>query len=484
MKKIATSTFTLLIALTLTAQSTKQVLHTTNRETTFGKSKTEYIYDEFGNELKEERSYWDANLLRWNSDYKTEQIYDALGNLTKYENAYWDNSTLRWTPNYRYEYFCKFGDYLPDSKRYIWNEYEQEWQYFRHWYRKYNPDGQISESVYLYKIEGATSWKDEYIYDENNRLTQKINWLWDEYEQKWGLNQKDVYQYNSEGQQVERQYFTINSSQIWELIRKYEYTYASNGEVASDTQYNIENNVWQPIRRTIYEYNALDKITLRAEQNWQEDFQDWANIQADEYTYDAVGNKLTETYTRWDQQTLSFQESRRYEYQYDHNNNLVEYIFELGGAIGQYFPYVRDIYTYNYDYEYDDLVTSYIGDIHNNMLIGKTRERWSGDLNEWAFEFNETYEYTPTEIRLSPILDVNYVCVSVHPNPATDYIIFRAVGASTPVRVRLFDAIGKAVGEEILGEGNAISVSHLQRGVYFYQLLYNGIQQGGKFMVK
>lgn len=481
MKRIITSIFASIIALTLTAQSTKQVLHRVTNESNFGSSKTEYIYDEFGNENKREQSSWDNSLLLWKPWNKLERSYDALGQLTEYKDAYWDDITLRWMPRYRYEYFCRFGDYLPDSKRYHWDEDKDEWEYYRHWYRTYNDYSKISESFYIYQNEEQISFKEEYIYDENNNLIQRIRY--NQYDQEWELDYKYEYQYNADNQLIEEQSFNINSSQIWEVSRKTEYTYAPNGKEASRTMYDMEDNQWTYSGRRLYEYNASGEITLEARQAWQEDLQVWANSQTEEYTYDAAGNQLTRILSRWDYQTLLFQQSWKYEREFDQNNNPVQFIFSTANIPGQFFLLNRETYTYNYDYGHEDLVTPN-GSSYNNMLLNEYVEEWDENLNEWQFETQTTYEYSLAEIRTPPILDVNYVCANVHPNPATDYITFRIVGASTPVRVRLFDVNGKLLNEEPLSEGSTISVSHLQRGVYFYQLFYNGIQRGGKFMVK
>lgn len=480
MKKITTSIFILILALTLTAQSTKQVLHTVHREYANSKTKTEYVYNELGKEEKFEESFWDASLLRWYPNRKIEQTYDALGNLTSYQDANWDDLTLRWIYGSRYEYFCRFGDYWPDSKRYRWDPDKDEWEYYRHFYRTYNDKGKISESFYMLKIQDWISWKEEFDYDDNNNLIKRTNLNWDENNQKWELDYKSEYQYDADNQKIEEQYFRINDSQIWEEISKRIYTYTPTGEEASHTDYDIEDGEWIRTSRTLYEYNATGKITLDLDQAWQEDFEEWANIQSLEYTYDPADNQITSVETRWDFQTLLFYRSFKYEREFDQNNNLTHYTFSVAAIPGQFFPFSREDYTYDYEYQGEDIIP--VG--NGNMLIKRYREEWNQDLNDWEFDRESIYEYSPAEIRTPPTLDANYVCVNVHPNPATDYITFRVVGASTLVQVRLLDATGKVVGEEILGEGGIISLSHLQRGVYFYQLMYNGTQRGGKFMVK
>jgi len=485
MKKITTSIFALILALTLTAQSTKQVLHTITREgTPFGGYILEYVYNDLGKEEEKVEWDWNTNLLRWELERKTERAYDALGQIIDYQEADWDDITLRWIPFNRYRYFCVSDDYVPDSKRYQWDEVAQEWEYVRHWYRLYNEHGDISENYYLHQIYPVNSFWENYTYDENNNLIQMIRHSRDQNDQKWELSQKHEYRYNSDNQRIEEEHFEINSSQIWEPTIEIVYSFAPAGQEDSRTVYRMENGEWQPTDRTISEYNTSGKTTSNIRQEWQEDFQNWASIEAYEYTYDALGNPDSEIYTFWDPTYLTFSLSRKYEYEYDQNNNLIVSNFFVAYAPEQFFSHTRDRYTYNYDYEYKDLVTSYTDHDHKNMLTEWTRERWDSYLGEWEFDFKNTYEYSPAEIRTLPTLDANYVCVNVQPNPATEYIMFRVVGASTSVRVRLFDVNGKALSEDILGEGNILSVSHLQRGVYFYQLMYNGIRRGGKFMVK
>ncbi len=242
----------------------------------------------------------------------------------------------------------------------------------------------------------------------------------------------------------------------------------------------MENGEWTATSRIINEYNASGKITLKSDQVWREDFQDWGNRRSIEYTYDAAGNEIESIDTWWDFETLIFSESLRDEREYDQNNNLIQYTYSKALIPGQFFPFSRSTYTYDYDYRGEDIVPTTQG----NMLLKNYQERWNADLNDWVFYEESIYEYSPAEIRTLPDLDVNYVCSNVHPNPATNYITFRVVGASTPVRIHLFDANGKALGEEILGDGNTLAVSHLQRGVYFYQLFYNQVREGGKFMIK
>ncbi len=483
MKKITTSICILLVALVLNAQSTKQVLHRVTTEYNSGKSKTEYVYDEFGNEEKREYSTWNNDLNRWESNSKTDRTYDALGNLTSYQSAYWDDITLQWKSDYRYEYFCRFGDHISDSKRYNWDEGNNEWLYYRHWYRTYNPDGQILENIYEYQVEGPISWKDEYTYDENKNLLQEERLHWDDYEQKWEPQYRYTHLYNVDNQREITQFYDLNYDDLWELVRKYEYTYTPNGEQASRIEYDRETGQWLPDTRILNEYDAQGNMTLDLRQGWQADFEDWANLQAVEYTYDAVGNQLSTIETRWNYNTLLFQGSWKDEYQYDQNNNITQYTYAQAAIPGQFIPSTRYTYTYDYDYTQEDLVQPY-NITFNNKITRILRESWNVDNNEWQFANQSNYEYTSEEIRTLPVLDVNYVCSNVHPNPATDFINFRVVGASTAVRVRLFDTNGKWLGEQLLNDNHTISVSHLQRGVYFYQLLYNGIQRSGKFMVK
>lgn len=483
MKKISTLIITLIIALNLTAQNTKQVLHTVIEETLDDMLQSEYIYDEFGNHTRKISSIWNEDSQQWGLDYKIDQTYNTFGDLMSYETNRWNEATSSWGSRDRHEYICRFGDYLPDHKWYQWDSSIDDWKLLTHSYRTYDTNGNLIEEVNLREIPNIWSGKEEYIYDENDRLIQKTYSKKYWHQESWRLDWKEEYLYNSNNQQIETIYFEADIDQTWEIGSKSEYTYTSSGEETSHTTYRRVDSDWIPSTRVIKEYNVLGKMTLEAEQRWQEDTQIWESIKTVEYTYDSVGNQLSRIYTLSNSQNFTFNEGTKHEYEYDENNNVILYTSYYAEEPEQFIPHGRISYTYNNDYAYEDLITFEDYD-YKNMLIERNAELWNSTINDWEFNVKYTYQYSPMEINPLPELGVDYVCINTYPNPATDYITFSVVGTSTPVRIRLFEATGKLIGEQMLNDDNTISTNNLQRGVYFYQLLYNGIQQGGKFMIK
>lgn len=70
--------------------------------------------------------------------------------------------------------------------------------------------------------------------------------------------------------------------------------------------------------------------------------------------------------------------------------------------------------------------------------------------------------------------------ISLHPNPATDYIRF--IGLVSQMRLQLLDAEGDIVLDQVIDPDNKIVIDQLKSGSYAY-LLFDEVQGfAGKFL--
>jgi hypothetical protein len=73
--------------------------------------------------------------------------------------------------------------------------------------------------------------------------------------------------------------------------------------------------------------------------------------------------------------------------------------------------------------------------------------------------------------------------VFCYPNPATDYIYLQRTGHSVSVQFDLFDISGKRVVSRMIEGNQAVPVSHLSNGLYFYRIMEKDAEYSGTIVL-
>lgn len=359
--------------------------------------KDEYIYDINGNLTQEIWSEWDIPSSSWVGDWKYVYTYDASGNRDRETSYIWDNDINQWIANYKTDFTYDSYRNETDEIQYNWNEDLNQWDI-------------------------STTYKHEYLYDNNGNITQKTDQaLYVGFDQ-WFYTGKTQYTYNASGFQ------TLEINYNWDMI----------------------NNDWI----FSYKYENSDDMTLSIEYNWDEDINQWTN-------------------------------SYKYSYSFNANGDLVEEVdYEWDGVNNQWIGESKSEYSFNNSHTINDLILPFEGIEHSfkHMFTAGNSYEWNTMLSQWDYLERFTFNYSETNI--SSASNISLVELQTYPNPATDFVTIDLDDAIKPVLIELFDIQGKKVISELLPINKQISVKQLKSGMYFYAIKQNDKLFHGKIMIK
>jgi len=106
----------------------------------------------------------------------------------------------------------------------------------------------------------------------------------------------------------------------------------------------------------------------------------------------------------------------------------------------------------------------------------------NAETNELELNVRNTYYYTDGSLPESAS-NFDKTEITVYPNPASTFINFR-LNDNSPAQIEIFNLQGtKVISERLSGE-KQLSVSHLNKGVYIYNIIQNNKFYKGKMIVK
>lgn len=436
--------------------------------------KLEYTYNDKGFVLMSVENSWDENNKQWLFAEKTAYTYDEYGNTTLYLNYDWDANTNQWI------YYSKWG-YRYDShgnrelkEVYTWDLANSYWHGFF-----------ISESTF----------------DEAGRLTS--NWssnTWDHSTMQWRSLNKNVYEYDSNGNYLTSNYFERqDETSDWEWKKRRDYYYDENEDLIQIKEYSRTDaeSEWVFTANTLYTFDTEHRTLTYIVYDWDFSNEVWKTSVDYEYDYDAYGNLiLSARYSNAQGRQIQSMS----EYQYDSNGNNL-YLRSRSWSWNYSTNENELMSDYFYENEYNTegqltLTTSKNWYLSSNEWSGSKSEitydyqgnrsqsvnyQWNNSLELWILDDRYTYYYSDQVIS-SVSLPIGINEIKTYPNPASDYVVFD-VGAPSAI-VQLFDMQGKKVLSQALLETKQIDVSGFKRGVYFYKIIYAGKSFSGKIIIK
>ena len=341
---------------------------------------------------------------------------------------------------------------------------------------------------------------DTYDYDLNGNMTIELSKRFSVWNQLWINLRRFLYTYDSNGNRLtilEQSY-----SSNWEDKNKTTKTYDSNNNVLTIITEKYESYTWKKLMFYTYTYDSLNQNKTMLVKFWNND---WVNDILSTYTYDSLGNKTNAIDERWiDNQWKYYW---RDSIAYDSKGNK---LFELSENYLNDNWVGTDRYTFTYDEHYnklsevnekwvDSLWVNYTKitceyDINNNMQKGNA---YSWNNNNWELSpanirilYNEKADYIDvyakdTEIEYIVLTDVkeeenipiDFLLEQNYPNPFNPYTNIKfTIPNNSMVTLKIYDILGKEVATLINEELNAGSYSrtwnavNMASGIYFYQL--------------
>jgi len=405
-----------------------------------------------------------------------------------------------------------------------------EWNTSTSYIYTYDEQGvQTQEKFMINNADGGMDiWKQvDYSHDADNKLTQRIfsqrdgdnsqelvmmfkeditynsNGLIDiktmdlrNYElAEWIINAKTEYEYNASNQ------LSLKTKSYWDAIDglwvpdiKDEFFY-ENGLLISDIHYDWQDEQWRANSKNEYSYRGDGKVSQKIVFD-RFGLPDWLEEFKIDYIYDENGNKIQEIGYSFSGKD-NWVEISKYEYSYDSDNNMNEYT-TYNWQDNSWAESEKFTWEVNTNYIYEDLILPYFDNgealiddgIHlypmgsyktlfNNMLEGYQSFKWLN--NSWTLISQSSFQYSQFLLGLEGL---SKNIINIFPIPASDYVVFEMDGFAQSMTVKLFDLNGKlCLSEELKADGK-ISLSMLNRGVYFYQVTTGNDVINGKLILQ
>lgn len=389
------------------------------------------------------------------------------------------------------------------------NVYAQEFQKHTH-IRKdakdlnFRPaEKMLTSGDYNYKMSSYNS-DDNYIncyysYDASHRLVSVYEIVPAEYELI------DSVRYNEYNQMVRIDGYQLLGN-TWKHVYYLEYTYNNQGLLASRSNYNNFDGVFEIGGTYEYFYNSNGQI-ISSELTMADML-----YQVVEYEYE--NNLLaTETwsYSNPFSQSDVFEPAERIEYTYNNDGNLTLVTYNTFDG------YAWSVYgtrTYTYDdagnctevhaYDADENETERSIFTFDNRLLEETLMPWTPEITRpetytnkniyrleeyWALDANFTlqyvcdYEYNYVDIDAVGLADVEQLPLTIAPNPTESLITLSGLKEGVH-QMEVIDMAGRVVMTQEIKNNAIINLSSLQKGCYLVKVTNNDSLYSSKVIVK
>ena len=427
-----------------------------------GDQKYSVNYDSEGYRTFAEYYYWDNNTMNWVGDYKEIQVFEFSGWISDYEYYDWNHDTNDWVGNNKYtSTYVVDGLNIEEQQFYwVWDQMSKSWSIDltykniysyqlidnKYWYALRSAYYELINNEYVLYDEitrvpypqGASYLstqrkvrindvmtdytKTEYQYNENNKWTQVLFYVW--FQEQWQNSEYRVFEYSvpdSVRTQINKRtaaYYQFNGLALPILcqgetlyptakyVTKYHpvsgaeecyYTYkwdyglcnwapnsgksltvydASGEKVLSSTICNnYDQYDWYGCRNTQTVYNEAGKVTEHSESQDGKIIYKYVNV------YDNLGNRTSYQYYEGD--------SLLYSYDSDFNTKgrIVKQVYQYNEWS---LPFHKERFKWEVEYIADTImsvINTYRGtDLNGDGLL---------DDEEWLYDGKTVYKYDP-----------------------------------------------------------------------------------------
>ncbi len=366
----------------------------------------------------------------------------------------------------------------------------------------YNGSGKTT-SIVSYENDNMVMHKDtkeDFTYDANNRIIERLVHDWDTLSNQWKNRIKETTTFTATSNTILYYHWDNNTNQ-WLELRKTENFIGPNSLDTLTYIYNW-NNQWNLSTRTHYTYNSNNDITLRFMERLIGTT--WVNDNKVEWTYDANFNKLSMNQYQWDAQSNMFVADFVIRMGYDNQNNKIYNASASYDASTSSWEYSDSSYYYyaananldsSFDYSWNGITNSweveskYEMDYNNNYalsdLILPTPMFEDDDMmyfnhmftkmkgydengGQWALAF--TYDLYYSDFIPTGIEQTEQSKLSIAPNPAQDYFTVKLENNQL-FDINIYDSEGRLIkSQKASNNMRKIDIKDLKSGIYFIQI--------------
>ena len=309
--------------------------------------------------------------------------------------------------------------------------------------------------------------------------------------------------YNEQGQMTRMSGWQLLQGR-WQNVYYIDYTYDLQGNIASRTNYNNFDGVWELGGVYQYTYNAdnhiiLSVLTMGGIQFQKVEYSYTDGLLSEElwYSYNGSGlspdEKLTYTYNAENHLSQiadsvsngngSWSYFGRHDYLYDNQGNCTEHhYYDQTGMEAE-----RSIYQFDYDMLLDETLMPWTPEMtrpktYTNRNAYTVEQWYSVDVDhrlQYVCDF--IYNYTENTNRIH---DIASAPLGVAPNPANAVVTINGL-FSTPAKVQIIDRLGRvAMTATLSSASNQINISSLPSGCYTLLVAQQGSVRTTNLIVK
>ncbi len=230
--------------------------------------KKEYTYNE-NNDLSFVQDYiYDSNIEDWINDSRRTYNYNTDNFLENILEEDWDEVNQEWINQFNTEYLLNEMNQFVKRLISIWDGVENDWVLSTR--RSYEYD----DYQYLSSIEDASFVEDDWfndlrfeiVNDSNNNNLETIILYWNEDNNDWLENYRNIYAYNSQSQRTFRADFAFNTTTLeWIPLNEWYYEFKEDEiNLRKNTRFswNMTDQSFNLNRIDHYYYTLVDTVPI------------------------------------------------------------------------------------------------------------------------------------------------------------------------------------------------------------------------------
>ncbi len=263
--------------------------------------------------------------------------------------------------------------------RSVENDYKPENQKrLKSFFKRLNQND-IPDSIDQFYYPNAKS--SNFSFQTKQKLDSMVFQYFDEYTNVWAGYLKDEYTYDSNGNVITKtEYETEEGGNEWKPWSMYEYSYISDNWLSSELYYYFDQatNHWLKNWKYEYGYDEIGNLIIRTNREWDEGLNNWADHSKFVYAYNSGYEVDSIIAFLWDIELDQWKYSSKWEKTYDENGNLSNKLFfNWDVADSEWNRYSKNEYAY----------------FENIKLQHKIGYLWYGEPEEWKYSNKQEYEY-------------------------------------------------------------------------------------------